>query len=454
MTSQFKPIRRLPNMQDIGPTALAERDAAITMLRGVFDLRGYDRSETPILEQTELYIRKSGGALSSRLYGFSEPSGLDVSLRPEFTSAILRQVANATVNVGQVRLMYDGPVFRYASPEDEDGDKTRQFTQLGAEMIGASDPSADGEIIAMALEGLEALGITGGRVVVGHVGVLVDTLSEFNLSERAKLFLINNIGELKNGEIAAVSSKATALGFITEAVVDNAQAAADRDRIASTIEQVLAEGMGVQFGNNTGVRTPAEIVARLSRKMSQVDNPEDFERALEMLTKLSQISGSAAIALKQGEAVLSSAGVSVELISNLSEVLKSAKIEGVSSDRLSIDFGMARGIAYYTGMLFDIYLNDDQSETLGGGGRYDGLTKALGYDRDVPSLGFAYNLDSVIAAIRPSHDVPQKTAMVSSVSEGSFAAAVAKAKQLRASGKRCAIDFQISNEPSEGQGAK
>jgi len=434
----------------MGSTALAKRDAVITALRGVFGLRGYDRSETPILEQTELYIRKSGGALSSRLYGFSEPSGLEVSLRPEFTSAILRQVANTSPSKGQIRIMYDGPVFRYASPEDEDGDKTRQFTQLGAEMIGATAPSADGEIIAMALEGLETLGITGGRVVVGHVGVLVDALSEFNLSERAKLFLINNIGKLKNGEFAAVSLKATRLGFITESVVDDAQAAADRERIASTIEQVLSEGMGVQFGKNTGARTPAEIVARLSRKMSQIDNPEDFKRALKMLTKLSQVNGPAVSALEQGEAVLSSAGVSAELISNLGEVLESAKIEGVSSDRLSIDFGMARGIAYYTGMLFDIYLQDDQSETLGGGGRYDGLTRALGYDRDVPSLGFAYNLDSVIAAVGPSHDNSQKTTMVSCVSEGSVAAAVAKAKQLRGSGKRSAIDFQNSNESSEG----
>ncbi|MBT4143527.1 MAG: hypothetical protein HN926_02895 [Chloroflexi bacterium] len=450
MTSQFEPIRRLPNMQDIGPAALAERDAAITTLREIFGLRGYDRAETPILEQTELYIRKSGGALSSKLYGFSEPGGLDVSLRPEFTSAILRQVANTTASDSQIRIMYDGPVFRYARLEDADGDKTRQFTQLGAEMIGAPAPSADGEIIAMALEGLEALGITGGRVVVGHVGVVLDALAEFKLSERAKLFLINSIGELKSGEIEAVSNKATALGFITEVVVDDAKAAADRERIASTIEQVLAEGMGVQFGKNTGVRTPAEIVARLSRKMSQVDNPDDFKKAFEMLAKLSQVSGPASIALEQGAAILSAAGISANLITNLSEILKSAEIEGVSNDRLSIDFGMARGIAYYTGMLFDIYLDDDQSETLGGGGRYDGLTRALGYDYDVPSLGFAYNLDSVIAVVESSGGPSQTTTLISPESGESIASAVAKAKVLRASGQRAAIEFQNS---SEGQGA-
>ena len=73
MTSQYEPVQRLPNMQDAGPGELAARDKAISTLRGIFGLRGYDRAETPVLEQTELYLRKSGGGLSSRLYDFSEP---------------------------------------------------------------------------------------------------------------------------------------------------------------------------------------------------------------------------------------------------------------------------------------------------------------------------------------------------------------------------------------------
>ena len=453
MTSQFEPVRRLPNMQDVGPNDLVARDAAISTLRGAFDLRGYDRAETPILEQTELFIRKSGGGLSSRLYDFIEPGGLDVSLRPEFTAAILRQAADNNSVSGPIRLMYDGPVFRYASPEDEDGNKTRQFAQLGAELIGAPAPSADGEVIAMALEGLEALGISSSRVVVGHVGIVMAALTEFDLSERAKLFLVNSIAELKNSEIDAVLERASALGFITDVVVDDVQAAADRERIASTIEQVMAEGIGVQLGKNTGVRTPEDIIARLARKMSQADNPADFKNALEMLSELSKVSGPADAALDAGRKVLSKAGISSDLISNLSEVLNSSKIEGVSSDRINVDFGMARGIAYYTGMLFDIYAGDSEGETLGGGGRYDGLTRALGYDRDVPSLGFAYNLDAVVSAIGSSPEQTTETVVVSPTSEGSVESAVKKARELRSSGKRATVDFQDMNSSEEGQGA-
>jgi histidyl-tRNA synthetase len=450
MASQNEPVRRLPNMQDVGPSELAARDAATTILRDVFGLRGYDRAETPILEQTELYIRKSGGALSSRLYDFSEPGGFDVSLRPEFTSAILRHAADNGSTQGSVRLMYDGPVFRYADPADEDGDKTRQFTQLGAELIGPPAPSADGEVIAMAIEGLEALGLNNARVVVGHVGVVMAALTEFGISERAKLFLVTSIDDLKNGNIDAVTEKASALGFITDVVIDDAQAAADRERIASTIEQVMSEGIGVSLGQNTGSRTPEEIVARLARKLSQADNPADFKRALDMLSKLSQVSGPAAEAAETGSKVLVDSGISADLISNLTEVLASAEMEGVDTSRVNVDFGLARGLAYYTGMLFDIYAGGTDEETLGGGGRYDGLTRALGYDRNVPALGFAYNLDAVVDALAATSESSDEVTLVSPSESGSVNAAIEQARKLRSSGTRAAVEFQNSNE---GQGA-
>jgi len=457
MTFQYEPVRRLPNMQDTGPNELAARDAAKIKLRGVFGLRGYDRAETPILEQTELYIRKSGGGLSSRLYDFSEPGGFDVSLRPEFTSAILRHAADNGNVGGPVRLMYDGPVFRYADSGDEDGDKTRQFTQLGAELIGLPAPSADGEIIAMVLEGLEALGIDGARIVVGHVGVVLAALTEFNLSERAKLFLISNIADLKNGQVDDVAEKAAALGFITDVKIDDAQAAADRERLASTIEQVIAEGIGVKLGRNTGSRTPEEIIARLTRKMSQADNPEDFKRALEMLSKLARINGPTAEALAAGRKVLQEAGISADLVANLADVLSAAEVEGVPSARISVDFGMARGIAYYTGVLFDIYEDESTYETLGGGGRYDGLTRALGYNRDVPALGFAFNLDAVIFSLGDTPVSGDDLTLVSPTESGSVTAAIERARELRATGKRAAVDFQnsgslSSNNQTDGQG--
>ncbi|MDA1278765.1 MAG: ATP phosphoribosyltransferase regulatory subunit [Chloroflexi bacterium] len=458
MNSQFEPVPRLPNMQDSGPAELAARDSVTARLREIFRLRGYDRAETPFLEQTELYLRKSGGALSSRLYGFVEPGGYEVSLRPEFTSAIVRYALDLDRPGKSIRLMYDGPVFRYAGPDEEDGDKTRQFTQLGAELIGPPAPSADGEIIAMALEGLRESGIASARVVVGHVGVVLAALAEYQLSERARLFLVKRIEELKRGQVEEVSQQAATLGFLSDATTLGTPESADRERLAATIRQVMAAGIGVQLGQNTGSRTPEEIIDRLSRKMSQVDSPEEFRRALDMLTLLSNVSGSVESAVGAARNVLSKSGISVELVSNLTDVLSAAEIEGVKPGRMSVDFGRARGIAYYTGMLFDIYADDASEQTLGGGGRYDGLTRALGYDRDVPALGFAYNLDAVTALLARGGDGISHLELISPSDSGSVRAAVESARELRAQGKRAAVNFEdpasSKRTRAKGKGAK
>ena len=163
--------------------------------------------------------------------------------------------------------------------------------------------------------------------------------------------------------------------------------------------------------------------------------------------------------MKTGSKILSSFGIQEDLVSNLAEVIEAAEIEGVDHDLVSIDFGFARGIAYYTGMLFDIYADSGQDQTLGGGGRYDGLTRALGYDRDVPALGFAYNLDAVTALLEKAEAPTDDLNLVSPEDTGSVNSAVEEARKLRSSGKRAAVDFQVSRSAtpemsSEGEGTQ
>ena len=60
-----------------------------------------------------------------------------------------------------------------------------------------------------------------------------------------------------------------------------------------------------------------------------------------------------------------------------------------------LDFGLVRGLAYYNGVIFEVS-HSDWPGALGGGGRYDTLSRALGGSEPVPALGFAYNLDALI----------------------------------------------------------
>ena len=165
------PLGRI-NMADIGAAELARRESLVRGLTGLFARRGYEPVDTPLLEETELFIRKSGGDLSSRLYSFKEPGGYEVSLRPEFTAQVLRLAAISRMDALPARFQYAGPVFRYPAQEDGERPDSGQFWQCGAEIVGPRSAAADGEIIAMAMEGLSLAGAPDPAVTVGHVGLM------------------------------------------------------------------------------------------------------------------------------------------------------------------------------------------------------------------------------------------------------------------------------------------
>src|SRR3990172_6423377 len=85
-------VRRLPIARDLTAADLARLSDARAQCKCHFELHGYDEIETPLLEQTELFLLKSGGELASRLYSFTDPGGYSVSLRPEFTAPVIRHV--------------------------------------------------------------------------------------------------------------------------------------------------------------------------------------------------------------------------------------------------------------------------------------------------------------------------------------------------------------------------
>ena len=142
-TPKFSPSR---GMRDLSQREYSSMSAHQKKLQQHLDLHGYDAIDVPLLEETELFLRKSGGELAARLYSFTDPSGWRVSLRPEFTSSVIRRYLQEAEQGAQSfprRFQYAGPVFRF-EPADKGGG--RQFTQVGAELIGVEAPWADAVI--------------------------------------------------------------------------------------------------------------------------------------------------------------------------------------------------------------------------------------------------------------------------------------------------------------------
>ena len=117
----------------------------------------YDYVETPIFEDTELFARgvgESTDVVQKEMFTFEDKAGRSLTLRPEGTASICRAYAEHGMHkrAQPVKLWYWGPFFRHEAPQ---AGRFRQFTQVGAEVLGTDEPSADAEVILLLNELLE-----------------------------------------------------------------------------------------------------------------------------------------------------------------------------------------------------------------------------------------------------------------------------------------------------------
>jgi len=387
-------IRRLPGMRDEPSEELGRRTSLQKNLREHLSSHAYQAIDTPLLEPTELFLRKSGGELATRMYTFTDPGGNRVSLRPEFTSSVIRYyLERANGEPLPLRIQYSGPVFRH-----DESSGFKQFHQTGAEIIGAATPESDGEVLALAQDGLSLAGSPSYTCVVGHVGVLLLMLEEIGLSHRAQVFLIASLPRLKQspGESQKVLERAHSLGLMKSG--GNARRA---NQLVDDMKEEEALGLLQDLFHNSlsgiqGSRSMEEILTRFMQKLKRGDDPKKIEQGISLFLRLASIKGEEEKALPQIRSTLQDYGISPRALMPLEDVLASFH-QRCPSTALTVDIGLVRGITYYTGMVFEILAPGPNGPiTLCGGGRYDGLVKALGGEDDVPALGFAYTLESIL----------------------------------------------------------
>jgi histidyl-tRNA synthetase len=383
-------INRLPGMRDLGSKGFSEEIQDASRLSSHLDKANFQPVDTPLLEETELFTRKGGVELTGSLYAFLDPGGRRVSLRPEFTSSVIRCFVEQPLQL-PARLRYSGPVFRY---ERGHGQTFRQYTQVGGEVIGAQSDETDAEIIHLACSGLESLGLDVS-VRVGHLGALNELLGGFGLSEAANRFIIGNVSSLKEGSTnaAALVDQATQAGLVRAS--QNGGAHAEGSALGGVLQDVLGDAMAKPVGR----RTSEEILARLRRKARDANDGARFAAGLEFVAALVEVHGTPKAALKELRVLAKARGVSGTPLDSLEALCAALAKRGLDGRKVQVDMALARGIAYYTGMIFELTSPRLQTgASLGGGGRYDGLVQALGGD-DLPALGFAYDMDYVRAAL-------------------------------------------------------
>src|SRR5574344_917446 len=139
--------------------------------KDIFSKANFKEIRTPIFEATELFARGVGDStdiVNKEMYTF-EKSERSLTLRPENTAGVVRAfIEHGYSRLPQpVKLWYKGPMFRYERPQ---AGRQRQFHQVGVEMFGCAEPSADAEVINLAVKYLNELGLNDLEIEINSLG--------------------------------------------------------------------------------------------------------------------------------------------------------------------------------------------------------------------------------------------------------------------------------------------
>ena len=166
-----KIINVIKGTKDILPKDIPSWHRLESVALDVFSRYGYKEIRTPIFEATELFARGVGDTtdiVNKEMYTF-EKSDRSLTLRPENTAGVVRSfIENGMSRLSApVKLWYHGPMFRYERPQ---AGRQRQFHQVGVEMFGIEQPTADAEVILLAVNYLKSLGLNDLTVEINSLG--------------------------------------------------------------------------------------------------------------------------------------------------------------------------------------------------------------------------------------------------------------------------------------------
>ena len=330
----------LPGFREFYPRACARRNHIFACWRSVARAFNFLEYDAPVLEPLELYIEKSGEEIVDQLFNFEDRGGRTVALRPEMTPSLARLIgAKANSLKRPVKWFNIGEHYRYERPQKG---RLRAFYQLNVDIFGEKGSAADAELITLLCQSLQSFGLN-------------DSDFKVRLSDR-DLWLL-----MLAAEGLDEAGSATVLGIIDKM---------ERTDRTKTIEK-LALMLGDQAEDFLGRIEEAIAIHDFDTLRIYIENlPLEGDLAAQAKTRIEE----------------------------WSQLLRDLSASGVG-DFIQIDLGIVRGLAYYTGFVFEAFEASGEGRALAGGGRYDALVKKLG-GPDMPAVGFAMGDVTLVDSVR------------------------------------------------------
>jgi histidyl-tRNA synthetase len=329
-------------LRDLLPSVTIPREAMLAKFRQTFASFGYVPIETPHIERKEVLTGKGAGSdeVLRQIFDVTNTGGTpgELALRFDLTVPLARFVAKHIDELGVPFKRYAiGSVFRGERPAKG---RFREFTQCDFDTIGTESALADAETALVIHSALASAGVPDFMITLNDRKVLDGMLDTLGLAGRS-------------GPVLRALDKLAKIG--RQAVVDE---------LARSSEKGGAGLTGDQAG-------------RL------LDFAEQGRGGVEVL--------------RAAEAGLGAHPRAAEGLANLRTVLGMLGAAGVPADRIALDLGLARGLDYYTGIVFETTVNGyEQFGSIASGGRYDNLA-SLFTPRRLPGVGASIGLDRLLA---------------------------------------------------------
>jgi histidyl-tRNA synthetase len=434
-----RPVHLITGTTDQLPNTLAQMDALQQSLLDRFARAGYQRLRTPILEPIELHERTSGARIVSKLFRLADSHGDRPCLRPEWTASIVRAYSSQQPTPPSPwRVSYAGPVFRQLAQG------LVEFTQVGVELLGATLPAADGEVIWLASWAASEVGVRDIRIRIGHIGVIIEMLRHSGLPEAVHLPLVERLSQAASAD-APASAEDRAVAALERWLQElskylDSSSTGDPPSIGAE-----TGSLGVEELFSAGRRTGRNVLERRARKWDLGHSLSDaLKRFRSKIHLLADLRGPASTVLES----LSSdfADMAPDSVDKLSRLVRTLGDYGIPPERIELDLGFGRGIGFYSQMVFELLAPVPQGPPIAvcGGGRYDGLALAFGSRGEGRGVGFSFGLERLFEALTAQGRALAAPAvdgeLVLAIGEEAIPEAVRWANQIRIQGGRAVLE--------------
>ena len=304
MESLIQP-RILKGFRDFLPEAEITRSTLIEKLTDVFRSFGYVPIDTPVMEYSEILLRKSNGETEKQVFRFEDNGGRDVALRFDLTVPFARFTAEHKDELYfPFKRYHIAKVWRGEKPQ---AGRYREFIQCDFDCVGSDSASSDFEILSLMKAALQAIGVEDITIRMSHRGIFNQFLEKRNLTDKSE-------------DILRTVDKLAKVG---------------KEEVASQLESL------------TGSNTTAEEI------LEYITPADTFEQTLAHMEAM--------------------AGGESENTRRMREIYAMMEAAGIASSFV-LDPSITRGLDYYTGIVYETFLNELPGiGSVCSGGRYDNL---------------------------------------------------------------------------------